>query len=125
MVHDAARSKLKKTRSMLNQFADFATKTLLAQDGQECSYRYSASRTTITPTLFQSPPSTALVEKAGQVVEVMLNDFVGLESDFPYEPERGDKITCDGETFEVRPVNSEKCFKVTKGQMRIHTQQVK
>ena len=111
---------------MLNQLSDFATTTLLQQDGKPVSYTFTGSGNVICPTLFRGPEKTATVQSGnGALIDIRFTDFIGLASYFTGHPTRGDKITCeDGQVYEVRPLGTEPPYKLTFGQIRIHTQKV-
>ena len=109
---------------MLNQFADNATATLLTIDGQQCRYVFRDGSTT-TPTLFRGPEKTIQVISGGEIIEVRYTDFIGMLSDFPTLPYRGEKVyAADGQAYEVRPLDANIPYKLTFGQIRIHTQRV-
>ena len=109
---------------MLNQFSEFATTTLLATDGQPCRYVFKDGSTT-TPTLFRGPENTTQVISAGEILEVRYIDFIGIAADFPTMPTRGERIyAADNQAYEVRPLDANTPYKLTFGQIRIHTQRV-
>ncbi|MEI8016859.1 MAG: hypothetical protein WCH39_01610 [Schlesneria sp.] len=109
---------------MLNQFAINATSTLLAQDGQTCRYVFKDG-TTITPTLWRGPERTPQIINGGEILELRTIDFVGMQNDFPMLPTRGEKIyAADGQAYEVRPLEANMPYRLTMGQIRIHTQKV-
>ena len=101
------------------------TTDLLAVAGGSFVYFRGTSSTTIT--LRKSvQPSYQVETTTGSIVEVRPVDFIGLTADMPYTPpERGDRITGGGETFEVQPTTSEKVFrKITSTMTRIHAKQI-
>jgi hypothetical protein len=97
---------------------------LLAEAGESYIYLRGAASTTIT--LRKSQQRGMMLEAAsGMLTEVRPTDFIGLTSDFPYDPpERGDRIVGGGKTYEVQPGIGEKVFRrISEKMTRVHTKQ--
>jgi len=111
---------------MLSAGVQSMTGVLLTVDGQTVSYGRIETGTVISPFLYRSAEQTAVIETGGQLTEIRYTDFIGLATAFTANPTRGDVITCtDGGVYEVRPLNGGKPYKLTLGQIRIHTQKIK
>ena len=101
------------------------TTDLLTEAGG--SFVYIRGRTSTTITLDKRTlPSMIIEPEPGMQIEITPVDFKALTIALPYDPpERGDKITGGGMTFEVMPTVSEKVYRRISQQMtRIHTKQV-
>lgn len=102
------------------------TTDLLTEAGRACVYWRCDAQTSITLRRSQLP-SMFLDAGNGQTIEVVPVDFIGLTSALPVsEPQKGDRITTGGNTYEVQPTTSEKVYRKISDQMiRIHTKRVR
>ena len=101
------------------------TTDLLTEAGTSCVYLRGNTATTITLRKSQQQ-STFLDQGNGQMTEVRPVDFIGLTSALPYTPERGDRIVCAGNTYEVLPGVGEMVYRQISSQMtRIHTKRIR
>lgn len=101
------------------------TTELLAEAGS--SFVYIRGTTTTTITLRKSVGQSVIMDLGnGAQIEVRPVDFIGLTTALPYDPpERGDRITGSGLTYEVQATVSEKVYRRISQQMtRIHTKQI-
>jgi hypothetical protein len=101
------------------------TTDLLTEAGG--SFVYSRGATSTTITLRKSVQQNQVVDTGtGMIAEIRSIDFIGLTTAFPYDPpERGDRITGGGITYEVQPITGDKVFRRISGQMtRVHTKQI-
>ena len=102
-----------------------AVADLLAEAGVSCVYIRGNETTSIT--LRKSTLQPVIVDDGtGHLTEIQPVDFIGRTITMPYDPPlQGDRITRGGETFEVKPVLSEKCYRRISPQMtRLHCKRV-
>lgn len=102
------------------------TDDLLDETGGAYVYHRGAASTSIT--LSRSSQMPYQVDNGnGQIVEVIVVDFKAKTSSLPYAvPQRGDKITGGGITYEIQPPpGGDKVYRQLSPQMtRLHTKQV-
>lgn len=86
---------------------------------------YSRGALSGSVTLLRDDSAAIANDGSGMVTEIALVEFVGTYADLATfgDPQRFDRITVDGLTYEVQP-RSEKCFYVECGRVHIHAKQV-
>lgn len=102
------------------------TTDLLTEAGGSFVYHRGTTSTTITLRKSTLPP-VQMENGEGVIIEVRPVDFIALTTALPYAvPLAGDKITGDGETFELQPTTGQKVWRQISPQMtRLHTNKVK
>ena len=85
---------------------------LLAQAGEEYTYRNGAGGATDTITLVRSTPPPFQIDNGnGLLIEVRPVEFAAKAADLPFgNPVRGQRIERGGSVWEIQPTTSEKCY---------------
>ena len=102
-----------------------AVDDLLTEAGVACVYIRGNETTSIT--LRKSTLQPVVIDNgSGHLVEIQPVDFIGKTITLPYDPPiQGDRIKVSGETFEINPVITEKCYRRISPQMtRMHCKKV-
>lgn len=102
-----------------------AISDFLEETGKDCVYIRGSSTATVNLRKSKMPP-VLIDDGTGHIVEVVPVAFIGLTRELPFDPPiDGDRIKVGGETFEVLPTISEKCFRrISDPMTRIHCKKV-